>query len=206
MMLYFAQLGVLIQFRVNHVRWIEAQTALFCLDILVIYSGTLTLVFYISFILRVRHLITTTRPDSCRCCCLIQIYQPYRGLNNNNPNPQARLPAAVQTNLVPRVLSPTRPYGVREAGRRENLGTRLCPNVWTSASSPQRGRWETSVDRMISVADTHTFLSLTFFEERSAIVYRLQLCGKVSNAPKSPPHPRCASLGEEERSGSKSRI
>ena len=160
----------------------------------------------ISFILRVRHLITTTRPDSCRCSCLIQIYQPYRGLNNNNPNPQARLPAAVQTNLVPRVLSPTRPYGVREAGRRENLGTRLCPNVWTSASSPQRGRWETSVDRMISVADTHTFLSLTFFEERSAIVYRLQLCGKVSNAPKSPPHPRCASLGEEERSGSKSRI
>ena len=94
----------------------------------------------ISFILRVRHLITTTRPGSCRCCCLIQIYQPYRGLNNNNPNPQARLPAAVQTNLVPRVLSPTRPYGVREAGRRENLRTRLCPNVWTSASSPRRGR------------------------------------------------------------------
>ena len=27
-------------------------------------------------------------------------------------------------NLEPRVLSPTRPYGARETGRRENLGTR----------------------------------------------------------------------------------
>ena len=42
MMLYFAQLGVLIQFRVNHDRRIEAQTTIFCLDILVMYSRTLT--------------------------------------------------------------------------------------------------------------------------------------------------------------------
>jgi len=60
MMLYFAQLGVLIQFRVNHNRWIKAQTTFFYLDILLIYSRTLTR-FYISFILRVRYLIATTR-------------------------------------------------------------------------------------------------------------------------------------------------
>ena len=59
-----------------------------------IYSWTLTsflhLVYFKSTSFNHDH------QDSCRFCCLAQIYQPYRGLNNNNPNLQARIPAAAQ--------------------------------------------------------------------------------------------------------------
>ena len=123
---------------------------LFCLYFLVIYSRTLTSVSFLHLVYFKSTSFNHDHQDSCSFCCLIQIYQPYRGVNNNIPNLQARLAAPI-----------------------------------------------------------HTFLSLMFFEERSAIVHRLQLSGKVSKrfSTNSPPHPRWVSLfWRMKDSGSRSRI